>query len=323
MAAISGRVSCAQKMIQANRAPDKRYRKSPLRPLLRHTAGLTERQKKRCGSISEITVEEELTDGFQRAEEQTGISVLPFAEPMDAPLSKRVALVTGGAVRIGRAIALRLATEGADVVVHYHSSELPARELVREIEKLGRRSVALRADLSNVAEIRALFLQVERQFGRLDILVNSAANFLSAHVSETNEELWDATLDTNLKAPFFCAQAAAPLLKQSKGVIINLADIGGILAWPNYVAYCVSKAGVIMLTRCLAKSLGPEIRVNAIAPGTITMPNDASEIEADYIKRAPLRRTGTPEDVAGAAAFLIQSDFVTGEVLILDGGRTL
>jgi pteridine reductase len=242
---------------------------------------------------------------------------------VDAALLNRVALVTGSAKRLGRAIAARLAREGADVVIHFRSSEGEARQAVAEIEKLGRRVIVVRADLTSVPEIQRLFRQIGDHFGQLDILVNSAANFLHTEFSSTNEHTWDQSLDTNLKAPFFCAQAAAPLLERAHGVIINLADIGGLLGWPGYIPHCVSKAGVTMLTKCLAKELAPKIRVNAIAPGTITMPGDPSEWEADYVRRAPLQRTGTPDDVADAVMYLIQASFVTGQVLILDGGRTL
>jgi len=242
---------------------------------------------------------------------------------MNAPLQGRVALVTGAAKRIGRAVAVRLATEGADVVIHYNRSKAEAESAVAEIEKLGRNSAALQADLCNVADIKHLVQQTAERFGRLDILVNSAANFLHSELQDTSEKLWDAALDTNLKAPFFCAQAAAPLLKQTHGVIINFADIGGILPWPGYIPHCASKAGVIMLTKCLAKALAPEVRVNAIAPGTITMSGDPSEWEADFIRRAPLHRAGTPQDVADAVSFLIHSEFLTGQTLVLDGGRTL
>jgi NAD(P)-dependent dehydrogenase (short-subunit alcohol dehydrogenase family) len=242
---------------------------------------------------------------------------------MNTSLQGRVALVTGAAKRIGRAVALRLATEGADVVIHYNRSKSESDAAVTEIAKLGRNGVALQADLCSVAEIKRLFQQAAERFGRLDILVNSAANFLHSELEQTSEELWDSALDTNLKAPFFCAQAAAPLLKQSRGIIINFADIGGILAWPGYIPHCASKAGVIMLTKCLAKALAPEVRVNAIAPGTITMSDDPSEWETDFIRRAPLRRTGTPEDIADAVSFLIHSKFLTGQTLVLDGGRTL
>ena len=238
-------------------------------------------------------------------------------------LAGRVALVTGSAKRLGRAVALRLADEGADVVIHYRSSESEARSAVAEIEKLGRRGCAIAADLSSVTDIKRLFDETAKQFGRLDILVNSAANFLPASIVSATEEIWDVSLDTNLKAPFFCAQAAAPLLRRSRGTIINFADTGGLLGWPGYIAHSVSKAGVVMLTKVLAKALAPEVRVNAIAPGTITMPGDPPEWEADFIKLAPLQRSGKPSDIVEVVVFLVRSEFMTGQVLVVDGGRVL
>jgi pteridine reductase len=241
----------------------------------------------------------------------------------ELPLSGRVALVTGSAKRLGRAVALRLAQEGADVVIHYRSSATEAQSAVAEIEKLGRRAVAIRADLHVISEIKRLFDETAKRFGRLDILVNSAANFLPASIISTTEEIWNASVDSNLKAPFFCAQAGAPLLKRTRGTIINFADTGGLLGWPGYIPHSVSKAGVVMLTKVLAKALAPEVRVNAIAPGTITMPGDPLEWESEFIKLAPLRRTGSPSDVTDAVLFLVQSSFNTGQVLVVDGGRTL
>jgi pteridine reductase len=242
---------------------------------------------------------------------------------MEASLNGRVAVVTGSAKRLGRAVAVRLAEEGADVVIHHRSSGAEAASAITEIEKLGRRAVAIAADLSSVSDIKRLFDETGKQFGRLDILVNSAANFLPASIVSTTEQVWDASLDTNLKAPFFCAQAAGPLLRRTRGTIINFADVGGILGWPGYVPHCISKAGVIMLTRVLAKELAPEVRVNAIAPGTITMPGDPPEWEEDYIKRAPLKRSGRPSDIVDTVLFLVRSEFVTGQVLVVDGGRSL
>jgi len=242
---------------------------------------------------------------------------------MSLPLQRKVALVTGAAKRLGRAVVLRLAEEGADVVVHYRSSQREAQEAVRDIEKLGRRAVAIGADLGSVAEIRRLVDEGAKHFGRLDILVNSAANFLPASMISTTDQVWDTALDTNLRAPFFCAQAAAAWLGRTQGVIINFADTGGLLGWPGYIPHSVSKAGVIMLTKVLAKALAPEVRVNAIAPGTITMEGDPPEWEADFIKLAPLRRTGTPADITDTVLFLVQSKFITGQVVVVDGGRTL
>lgn len=244
-------------------------------------------------------------------------------KPAAKPLQGQVALVTGAGKRIGQAVALRLAREGADVVVHYNSSKPEAKATVGAIQKVGPRAIALPADLRSVSEIRRMFERAAREFGRLDILVNGAANFCPSRVEDTTEELWDTVLDTNLKSLFFCAQAAAPLLKKSGGSIINFGDVGGILPWTGYIAHCAAKAGVVMLTKCLAKALAPDVRVNAIAPGTISLPGDPPEVEREFLKRAPLRRTGTAEDVAEAVLFMVQAKFMTGQVLVLDGGRTL
>jgi len=242
---------------------------------------------------------------------------------METKFSGKVALVTGAGKRLGRAVALRLAGEGADVAVHYRGSDAEATEVVAEIEKLGRRAVAIRAELTSVEQIRALVQRVAHEFGRIDVLVNSAANFLPSSVISTTEEIWDASLDTNVKGPFFLAQAAAPWLRRSNGVIVNFADTGGILGWPGYIAHSISKAGMIMLTKTLAKALAPEVRVNAIAPGTITMAGDPPEWEQEFVKLAPLKKTGTPEDIAEAVSYLVSAKFLTGHVLVLDGGRTI
>src|SRR5262245_11352590 len=178
---------------------------------------------------------------------------------MYGALRNRVALVTGSAKRLGRAVAVRLAREGADVVVHYRSSADEALEAVAEIEKIGRRAVAISADLTRVAEIESMLARAGDHFGRLDVLVNSAANVLWRNFGATRESDWNASLDTNLKAPFFCSQAAAPLLRRNRGTIVNFADIGAFLAWTGYIPHCVSKSGVVMLTKCLAKELAPEV----------------------------------------------------------------
>ena len=231
--------------------------------------------------------------------------------------------MTGAGKRLGRAVALRLAEHGADVVVHYRNSQREAQDAVREIEKLGRRATAIGADLGQVSEIKRLFDEAGKHFGRLDVLVNSAANFLPASMVSTTEGIWDSALDTNVRAPFFCAQAAAPWLRRTRGVIINFADTGGLLGWTGYIPHSISKAGVIMLTKVLAKALAPEVRVNAIAPGTITMEGDPPELEAHFIKLAPLGRTGKPSDIADSVLFLVQCKFITGQVLVVDGGRAL
>lgn len=242
---------------------------------------------------------------------------------MDMPLLNQVALVTGSGKRLGREVALGLAERGADLVIHYRSSGDDAQNVVGEVEKLGRRAMGIAADLDQVSQIRHLFDAVTSQFGRLDILVNSAASFVQTEFAKTTEKEWNASLDTNLKAPFFCSQAAAPLLKKTGGCIVNFADVGGILGWSGYIPHSISKAGVIMLTRCLAKELAPEVRVNAIAPGTITLPDDAPELEASFIRQAPLKRSGRPVDIVGAVTYLATAKFVTGQTLVVDGGRVL
>src|ERR1700722_1690598 len=241
-----------------------------------------------------------------------------------ASLAGKVALVTGAGKRIGRSVALRLASEGADVIVNYHSSKAEANEVVELIEAMGRRALAVPADVAKRAEVLAMFAAAEKEFGRLDILVNNVGMFFSAKFEELTEEQWDRILNTNLKSQFLCSQAAAPMLRRSgHGRIINFASLGGLLAWPAYTHYCVSKAGVIMLTRCLARALAPEITVNAIAPGTISFEGDRPELAEDFIRKAPLQRTGTAKDIEDAVMFLAQSSFVTGQVVVVDGGRTL
>jgi NAD(P)-dependent dehydrogenase (short-subunit alcohol dehydrogenase family) len=240
----------------------------------------------------------------------------------DKSLAGHVALVTGGSKRIGRSIALRLASDGADIIVNYDSSKSEADSLVSELKSLGRRALAVQADVSHRADVQKLFTATENEFGRLDILVNNAGMFFAAKFEELTEEQWDHILNVNLKSQFLCAQSAAPIMKrQGRGRIINLSSLGGLLPWPGYTHYCVSKAGSIMLTRCLARALGPEILVNSIAPGTIQFPGEPPD--EDYIRRVPLHRTGTGEDIAEAVAYLTKADFVTGQILVVDGGRSL
>jgi len=238
------------------------------------------------------------------------------------PLAGQVALITGAAKRIGRSIALRLAADGADIVVNYASSKPEADALVAEIQSAGRRAIAAKADVSQRLDVQKLFSAAENEFGRLDILVNNAGTFFPAKFEELTEEQWDHILNVNLKSQFLCAQSSAPIMKrQGRGRIINLSSLGGLLAWPAYTHYCVSKAGSIMLTRCLARALGPEILVNSVAPGTIQFPGEPPDEE--YIRRVPLHHTGTGDDIAQAVAYLATADFVTGQILVVDGGRSL
>ncbi|HEY4877815.1 MAG TPA: 3-oxoacyl-ACP reductase family protein [Candidatus Acidoferrales bacterium] len=238
------------------------------------------------------------------------------------PLENQVALVTGAAKRMGRSIALRLAAEGADIAINYESSKPEALQVVEEIKALGRRAIAVQGDVSQRSDVQKLFAAVEAEFGGLDILVNNAGMFFAAEFEALTEEQWDRILDTNLKSQFLCCQTAAPIMKRrGRGRIINISSLGGLLPWPAYTHYCVSKAGSIMLTRCLARALGPEITVNSVAPGTIQFPGEAPD--QDYIRKVPLHRTGTGDEIAQAVFYLATADFVTGQILAVDGGRSL
>src|SRR3989441_10107239 len=237
-------------------------------------------------------------------------------------LQGQVALVTGAGRRIGRAIALRLAAEGARMVVHYRNSRSEAEAVAAEIVRSGGEAVCIQAELTGAAEINRLFQGIEQSFGRLDILVNNAAIFGPTPVGRTQEAQWDAILDTNLKAQFFAAQRAAPLLAQSgRGRIINFASLGGLQAWPKYTAYSVSKAGVIMLTRCLARALAPAVTVNAIAPGTILMGEEEDPSQEHVaVSTIPLKRYGKPSDVTDLVIFLAgKASYMTVQVLIVGG----
>jgi len=246
--------------------------------------------------------------------------------PSERPLGGRVALVTGSARRIGKVIALTLARAGADVVVNYNNSRAEALATVREIESLGVRALAIRADISRPAQVGRLFRTAHKKFGRLDVLVNNAAIFFQRKWDKLSEKDWDRILGTNLKGTFFCAQAAARFMQKQKqgGRIINISSLGGLEAWPGYAHYCASKAGVIMLTRALAKALAPKILVNSVAPGTIQVPGEApGEWAENVLKTTPLRKAGRPEDVAEAVLFLAtQGGFITGQVIAVDGGKS-
>lgn len=239
-------------------------------------------------------------------------------------LAGRVALVTGGARRVGAAIVRALAAKGMTVAVHYGSSRAAAEALVAELRAAGRIAEAFDADLREVAAARALPARVAERLGRLDVVVNSAANMLEAPVEGVTPELWEETFALNLRAPFFVAQAALPHLRAARGKVVNIADLAGLEPWPRYVAHCTSKAGVVMLTRALARALAPDVTVNAVAPGAVLLPDDwGEEARRHFVETTPLQRLGSAEDVAQAVVYLLEADYVTGEVLVVDGGRLL
>jgi pteridine reductase len=240
-------------------------------------------------------------------------------------LTGKVALVTGGAVRVGLEIARALADAGADVAVGYLRSAAAARAAVRDLQARGVRAVALRADVARPREARALVASTVKRLGRLDILVNNAALFYRTPVESTTPAQFDRLLAVNLRAPFFCSQAAARVMGRRGGRIVNIADVGAVRAWPGYVPYGISKAGVVMLTRGLAAALAPRIQVNAVAPGVVLLPEGfPRESGRRLVARIPMGRHGRPADVAEAVCFFATcSDYVTGQVLFVDGGSSL
>jgi len=241
------------------------------------------------------------------------------------PLEGQVALVTGGGRRIGRAIALALGRSGASVIVNYNQSKAGALATAREIEQMGAQAVALRADISRPAQVQAMFRAIRKRFNRLDVLVNNAAVFFEGTLEKLTEKDWDRILGINLKGTFFCAQAAARIMqRQRRGRIINISSLGGLQAWPGHMHYCASKAAVIMLTRCLAKTLAPYIQVNSVAPGTILFPGDRPERIEKERRSTLLQRPGRPEDIAETVLFLAtQGEFITGQVFVVDGGKSV
>jgi NAD(P)-dependent dehydrogenase (short-subunit alcohol dehydrogenase family) len=229
----------------------------------------------------------------------------------------KVALITGSAKRIGREIAFELARRGARIAVHYRSSEKEAMEVA------GTAGAVFKADLRDDRSIDTMFQEIESRFGGLDILLNSASVFSAATAEDATPEHWDSQMDTNAKAPFFCAQHAARLMRaRGAGKIINMADVAGELIWPSYLPYSVSKAALIAVNRGLAKAYAPEIQVNAIAPGPVLFPDYYTEEEKkSAVSRTLLKRAGSPADIVSAVVFLIENDYITGEVIHVDGGR--
>ena len=234
----------------------------------------------------------------------------------------RVALVTGAGTRIGRAIALALGKAGMRVGVHYARSERGAREVAEQIIAFGSDARTLPGDLTDPATGPRLVEHTAKVFGGLDVLVNSAAVMLRTPIGEVLVEDWDAMFALNLRAPFFLSQAAARAMGDRGGVIVNIADLAAFETWKGYIPHAITKAGLVQMTRGMAHALAPRIRVNAVAPGSVLLPEGWTQEQADkLISTTPLRRLGSAEDVAQAVMYLICAYYVTGETIIVDGGR--
>jgi len=247
---------------------------------------------------------------------------------MPESLSGKVVLVTGGAKRVGAAIVRRLHREGADVMLHYRGSEREANALRSELNAARANSVALvQADLLDLAGLAEIVRNAVNRFDRLDALVNNASTFFPTPVGEMTQATWESLIGTNLRAPLFLSQAAAPHLRKTNGAIVNITDIHAERPLKNYVIYSIAKAGLAGLTRSLARELGPEVRVNGVAPGPIAWPEDGSFDEVArqrVISNTILKRTGDPDDVARAVYFLIAgAPYVTGQIIAVDGGRSI
>ncbi len=243
---------------------------------------------------------------------------------MAPPVSDdRVALVTGGARRVGAAISRALASGGMHVAVHYHHSASDADGLVAELRGQGLQATAFAGDLSQPDVPAQIVHRVADQLGRLDVLVNSAANMLRTPIGAVSIEAWESIFSLNVRAPFFTTQAAAERMKAG-GVIVNIADLAAFENWKGYIPHGMSKAAIVQLTRASAHALAPRIRVNAIAPGVVLLPEGWDEDSAAHLTATtPLRRVGTPDDVVQALLYLVNATFVTGEVLVVDGGRSV
>lgn len=237
-------------------------------------------------------------------------------------LRGRTALVTGAGHRVGRAIAVALGGRGMRVAVHYNAASSGAEETLRQIREAGGDGWSVACDLTEPAAAAELIRAVTSQFGALDVLVNSAAVMRRTPFGEITPEQWDEVMALNQRAPFFLAQAAAPHLRAARGVIVNIADLAAFETWPAYIPHGLSKSSVVYMTRALARVLAPEVRVAGVAPGTVLLPDNWDPGSAEHLRRTtPLQRNGDPSDVSSTVLFILDSDYLTGETIIVDGGR--
>lgn len=241
------------------------------------------------------------------------------------PLLGKAALVTGGARRIGRAIALELADAGADVTITYRGSKTGAEDTLHLINQLGRQAIALECDVRSETSVRSAVANCVNFHDHLDVLVNNAAIYESASLDTLSIEQWDAVFETNTRGPFLVSREALPYLHASQGRIINIGSLGGLRAWPGHAHYCASKAALHMLTETMAKSFAPEVAVNCVAPGWIEFDEDKDQpVTLRFAAKTPMQRNGAAKDVAEAVVFFASTtSFITGQVLAVDGGLGL
>jgi len=248
---------------------------------------------------------------------------------VNSSLQDKVVLITGGAKRVGAAICRLLHEEGASLMIHYRSSTSEARALQAELNLKRANSVAIiQGDLLNLAVLPSLVQETVHHFGRLDVLINNASSYYATELGEIDDDQWEDLVGSNLKAPLFLSQAAAPELRKQRGCIVNITDMHVERPKKGYIVYSVAKAGLVTLTKSLAHELSPEVRVNAVAPGPVMWPEDNPQFDEVYrqrvISQTLLKRIGEPTDVAKAVKFLIQdAPFITGQVIAVDGGRSL
>jgi len=234
-------------------------------------------------------------------------------------------LITGAATRVGREIALYFAKLGANISFSYLLDEEPWQETKQAVEACGVKCMVTQVEIRNPDQIKKMVIDTKEFLGSIDILINNASVWLKTPFLEIKESEWDLSLDVNLKGPFLCSQAvAAVMLAQGRGVIINITDLSAFQVWPGYAHHASSKAGLVALTKAMAYELAPTIRVNAIAPGTVLLPPNASPAKVEWaVEKSVLKRVGEPTDVAKVAQFLVENEFTTGAVYHVDGGRSL
>ena len=240
-------------------------------------------------------------------------------------LKNRTVLVTGAGVRLGQAIAVSLGQQGMKVALHYHQSMEGAKETLDLMGGDIKQHGCFQADLRQVSKIELLIQHIEEKLGQIDVLINNAADFFPTPLGEVSESEWDHLISLNLKAPFFLSQlVGTSMIKQGQGKIVNIVDVAAERPWPQFLPYCASKAGLVSLTKGLAKALAPAVQVNAVAPGTMLPPPQISSFSQDLaIERSLLKKMGRPDDIARAVTYFLENDFVTGTVLPVDGGRML